>query len=243
MGAMRVLGRGHIEEHQPPAPGQTGLWLAFDGLRRRVGVPFVRASDSWPDVLRAALGLAGTFAAIVGALRWARVRVMPMSSGGSSLDTALPWLGSVLSLPIDVVMRVVAPALAVFVVLLLARTTVSRVGLGLLMALLVGGTLTALEAGMPALRHPAALGVVAVASVPAAYLALRHYAATSAITWFAASILMSTFDATRGMFASTTTEERVGAAVAWVACGACLMLVRKVTPERNEEGGAPAARG
>ncbi len=212
-----------------------GIWLAFDGLRRRLGVPFVRASDMWPDVLRAAVGLAGTFAAIFGALRWARVRAMPMSGGDSSLDSALPWLGQVLSLPIDLVMRVVVPALAVFVVLLLARSAAVRAGLALLMVLFLGGAMFALEAGLPALRYPAALGVVAALSVPAAYLALRNYAATSAIAWFAASILLSVFDATRGMLSAATAVERVGAGLVWVVCGACLLLVRRVTAERNEE--------
>ncbi|MBA4071689.1 MAG: hypothetical protein C0497_07625 [Gemmatimonas sp.] len=213
-----------------------GMWLAFDGLRRRVGVPFVRASDTWPDVLRAAVGLAGTFAAIFAALRWARVRAMPMSVGDASLDSALPWLVQVLSLPVDVVMRVVVPALAVFVVLLLARTVAARAGLGLVIVLLVGGTLAAMEADLPALRYPTALGAVAVLSVPAAVLALRHYAAGSAITWFAASILMSLFDATRSMFESATAEERAGAALAWVACGACLVLVRAGTRVGTRRG-------
>lgn len=202
-----------------------GIWLAFDGLRRRVGVPFVRASDTWSDVLCAAWGLAGTFAAIFGALRWARVRAMPGSGGGSSLDSALPWLDPALSLPVDLVMRVVAPALVVFVVLLLVRTAVARAGLWFVIALFIGGAMAALEAGLPAPRYPAALGVVAVLSVPAAYLALRHFAATSAITWFAASILMGAFDATRAMFESATVEERLGAALAWVAYGVCLVLI------------------
>ena len=204
-----------------------GMWLAFDGLRRRVGVPFVRASDTWSDVLRAAVGLAGTFAAIFAALRWARVRAMPMSGGDASLDSALPWLVPVLSLPVDIVMRVVMPALVVFVVLLLARSAVARAGLGLAIMLFIGGALATLEADLPALRYPTALGVVAVLSVPAAYLALRHYAATSAITWFAASILLSVFDATRGIFVGVTADERVGAGLAWVAGAACLLLVRR----------------
>lgn len=212
-----------------------GLWLAFDGLRRRVGVPFVRASDTWPDVLRAAVGLAGTFAAIFGALRWARVRVMPISGGDSSLDSALPWLDPLLALPMDLVMRVVLPALAVFVVLLLARTTVARAGLGLLMVLLLGGAFAAMQTGTPALKYPAVLGVVAVLSVPAAYLTLRHFAVTSAITWFVASILMSAIDATRGVITAATMEERVGAGIALVVCGVGLTLVQRVAIERNEE--------
>jgi hypothetical protein len=217
----------------------TGAWLAFDGLRRRVGLPFVRAGEAWRDTLRAALGLAGTFAALGGAMRWARSRVMPMSGGDSSLDSASPWLEALLSLPSDVVLSVVVPALVVFVVLLLARTTAARAGLVLLLVILVGGTMAALDADMPALRYPFALGGVALVAVPVAYLALRHFAATSAVTWFAASILLAAFDAARDMFRATTSEERLGAALAWVACGGLLALLRMICERSANDRGSP----
>jgi len=58
------------------------------------------------------------------------------------------------------------------------------------------------------------------------YLALRHYAATSAMTWFTAAIIGAAFDGARGVYTAGTAEERIGAAIVLGGCGALLVLAR-----------------
>ena len=204
-----------------------GIWLAFDGLRRRVGIPFVeRRAGAWPDTLRAAVGLAGTVAVLSGLLRWFSAPTTPRSLRAGTLDVALPWLDPLLSLPLGVIMGVLVPALMLFVVLLLARGFAARMALVVAMALMFAGAMFAAGGDSRTVAHPALLVALAVAVLPVGYLALRHYAATSAMTWFTAAIIGAAFDGARGVYTAGTAEERIGAAIVLGGCGALLVLAR-----------------
>ena len=205
-----------------------GLWLAFDGLRRRVGIPFVeRRDNAWPDTITAAIGLAGTMAAVSGLLRWFSASTTPVGFGDTTLDTAAPWLEPLLGLPFGLMLGVMLPALVLFVVLLVARGIVARVALVAVLVVITGGATVAMAGDTVSVTHPALLAVTVLASLPAGYLALRHYAATSAMTWFVATILGAALDSARGMFTAVTLDGRIGAALMLVGCGVLLALARR----------------
>jgi len=209
-----------------------GLWLAFEGLRRRVGVPFVeRGHGAWADTLRAAVGLAGTFAAMGGLLRSLSVPRMPRAPSYAPLDSAVPWLDQLLALPLDVIMRVLMPALVIFVVLLMARGTAARLGLVVALGLLFGGAMVAVGGVADPVVHSVArttlLVVAVLASFSALYGALRIFAATTAMAWFTAGILGGALDATRHLVIAGTPEETTGAVLALLGCGVLLVLARR----------------
>jgi hypothetical protein len=204
-----------------------GLWLVFDGMRRRVGVRVVaREAMDWPDTLRAAFGLAGSFTVITGLMRWTSRPTMPTSPGERVLDLAVPWLSPVLGLPLGVVMSVLVPAIVLCVVLLAARGLAMRFALVIGLCLMVGGSMAAAVGDTGTVSHPVLLAVVLVGAVPVAYYALRAYAATSALTWFVAAVIGSALDATRDVLRSATVDERVGAALVVAACGGLLVMAR-----------------
>ena len=216
-----------------------GLWLAFDGLRRRAGIPFVARGDTaWPDTLRAAIGLAGSMAAVSALLRWCSAPRTPMSLGDVTLDLALPWLTSLLALPLAVILGVLLPALMLFVVLLLARTQAARLALAVVMALMFGGALAAVAGDAQNVAHPVLLAVTALAALPVGYLALRHFAATSAMTWFTAAILGAALDGTRGVITAATQDERFGAALMLAGCGVLLAMARRYVEREAARSGA-----
>ncbi|MHB1310677.1 MAG: hypothetical protein ACYC3L_01580, partial [Gemmatimonadaceae bacterium] len=205
-----------------------GLWLAWDGLRRRVGIPFVEhRPGAWPDTLSAGVGLAGTLVALLGLLRWFSMPTTPTSFGEGALDAALPWLDPLLSLPLSVVMGVLLPALVVFVVLLLARRPAARMALVVVMALMVAGARMAVGGAGTTVAHPVLLVVATVTALPVGYLALRHYAATSAMTWFIAATLAAAFGGARGVLVAATADERIGAALMLGGCGVLVAMARR----------------
>jgi len=210
-----------------------GLWLVFDGLRRRVGVRVVAAEVvDWPDTLRAAFGLVGSFAVITALMRWASRPSLPGSPSERVLDLAVPWLSPVLNLPLGVAMNVMLPAIALCVVLLMARGLAMRAVLVLGICLMIGGAVAAAVGDTGAMAHPVWLAIVLAGAVPVAYYALRTYAATSALTWFVAAVIGAALNATRDVLRSVTVDERVGAALVVVACGGLLVMARGYV-ERN----------
>jgi len=165
-------------------------------------------------------------------MRWASRPSMPGSPGERVLDLALPWVGPVLGLPLDVVMNVILPAIVLCVVLLLARGLAMRAVLVLGICLMVGGSVVAGVGDTGTVSHPVLLAVVLAGAVPVAYFALRTFAATSALTWFVAAVIGSALDATRDVLTSVTVDERVGAALVVVACSGLLVMARRYW-ERN----------
>jgi hypothetical protein len=204
-----------------------GLWMAFDGLRRRVGIPLFPHDDApWPNTVAAAIGLAGLQAAIGGASTWFMTPGIP-DAPTTSLDVAVPALAGALSLPLGIAMGVLFVAIPAMVILLLVRTTRSRVALTLALGALGGGAVLAIGGRTPA-AHPLVLATIALISLPAMFYALRAYAATSAATWALCVTLQMALGATRSAIDAPTMTERIGAVVTLAALAGIVLLERRL---------------
>lgn len=214
-----------------------GLWLAFDGLRRRVGVPLFSTDDApWASTVTAALALAGTQAVIVGLSAWlATPRVPPPPA--TSLELALPQLEAALGLPAGLALGTMGLALPVMVVVLIARSTRARVTLTFALFALAGVAVMA-AGGRSASSHPALLATIGVLSLPAVFHVLRYYAATSAAAWVLATGLQLALAATRTALDAPTRVERAGALVALAGLAGLVALLRQLV-ERHASPSVP----
>jgi hypothetical protein len=204
-----------------------GLWMAFDGLRRRVGIPlFPHDEAPWPNTVAAAIGLAGLQAAIGGVSAWFATPGIP-DAPATSLESAIPVFTGALSLPLAIAAGVMFVAIPALVILLLVRTTRARIALTLALGALGGGAVLAVGGRTPS-THPFLLAALALVSLPAMFCALRAYAATSAATWALCVTLQMALGATRSAIDAPTLTERIGAVVTLAALAGIVLLVRRL---------------
>ena len=216
-----------------------GVWTAFDGLRRRVGIPFfARGSDAWSTTLIAGLGLAGARATFAGVMPWistARIPDAPVE--GVLLGNAIPALALPLSVPATILMSVAVSAIIAFVFLLITQSNAKRVGLLLAFGAL-GGAFSLTTDGGGNLTHPALAAGVAVLAIIGFFMALRAFALTSAMAWMVSAILGIAYEGTRQVMAPGVTELRLSGALGLVVSALLLLAARRLLVLESQ-GGAP----
>lgn len=204
-----------------------GLWMAFDGLRRRVGIPlFSRERHPWSETVINAVGIAGLQATLGGLAAQLVAPAIP-SPPVTQLEGAIPALTPVFALPAGLSGGTMFLALPALVIVLLVRSAAARVGLTLALVAL-GGAAIAVAGGRAGTAHPGLGALVGLASLPAVYYAVRQYAATSAATWLLAMLLAAALGATHTALAAPTMTERAGGLLTLAASAVLVVFVRRL---------------
>ena len=206
------------------------LWMVFDGLRRRVGMPlFAEGDDAWRLTATAGLGLAGAQATMGGLLALLTGRRIPGVPSLDSLDSVLPPLDGVLGLGLSFFIGVLLLGIVAFVILLAARSTTWRLALTILLGALVAVAMGVTVQGEITSSRPVLVLVIAVSALPLAYLALRTWAATNVAAWMVGSVAATAMGECGALVRARTATAQLSAIATLTACAVLLVLMRRLS--------------
>ena len=211
------------------------LWMVFDGLRRRVGMPlFAEGEDSWRLTATAGLGLAGAQATVGGLVALLTGRRIPGAPSLDSLDGVVPQLDGVLDLGQSFFIGVLLLGIVAFVILLAARSTARRLLLTILLGALASVAPGVMVQGEITSSHPVLLTVLAVSTLPLAYLALRTWAATNVAAWMIASLVATAMHECGALVRATTATAQFSAIATLTTCAGLFVLMRRLSTRWRE---------
>lgn len=212
-----------------------GLWLVVDALRRRIGVPLVpRVSSTTIRGDNVIPGVAlGALFAIVQLVRHFNAPDIP-SPPSTALDTAMPWLSGVLSVPTTVLAMVSVLAITVLPLVGLTARRARRIALVVVLVALVE-TVVFVAGDVPVHAGTIVGGVLG----PLAFgLALWAWGAISVSAWFIAAFTTSALMDLHGSLHAATGVEQAGAAASFaLAAAAVLWIARRTSASPASSGG------
>ncbi|MGD8320683.1 MAG: type II CAAX endopeptidase family protein [Gemmatimonadota bacterium] len=223
-----------------PALAAWGLWLATGALRRRVGVSLLppASGEGRRDALLAGLGLGAVLTLVRLGLSLAEHGGIP-GDPSTTLNEAVPLLGTVLSLPLQVVLTVTLLAIPALAIAGVSRRTVLRATVaGLVLAPLVVLAVTLAPPGTGAVARGLALAVLVVA---AGWVSVRLWAPYCAWAWILAALVDTGLMAARAAAGATTGVERGAGALALIAAGALLVLAWRRPPTPLSSSSEPSS--
>lgn len=200
----------------------SGLWLALNALRRRIGIPILAppaAGQTRSAALLAGAALGSVFA-ISGIVLPLLTSPLP-SPPATSLASAVPVASQLLALPLFVVPLVPAVAIPLLLVVALARGWRSRLLLAVVLLALLSGVM--LPRSMDSVT-PISI-VATLAALVAIILAVRTWSSPGVASWITAGITAFALFAARNALHAANSVDTSAHVLGLVAAAGALAFV------------------